>query len=103
MVCIYEKAIRFFIFFFFLNNNKKVVQKIKEKLGLKHDDHEQDFYFIVLSVGDVLCGSQPEGVTHLGILQQWFGIHWWNSREFALLVTVGFILLPLVLLRRIGQ
>ncbi|KAG6670322.1 hypothetical protein I3843_01G294800 [Carya illinoinensis] len=56
-------------------------------------------YLII--IGDVLCGSQPEGVTHLGILQQWFGIHWWNSREFALLVTVGFILLPLVLLRRI--
>ncbi|XP_018821886.1 amino acid transporter AVT6C [Juglans regia] len=56
-------------------------------------------YLII--IGDVLCGSQPKGVTHLGILQQWFGTHWWNSREFALLVTVGFILLPLVLLKRI--
>jgi len=61
------------------------------------------FYFILFSVGDVLSGSHPEGVVHLGILQKWFGIHWWNSREFALLVTVAFILLPLVLLRRVGR
>ncbi|XP_062156876.1 amino acid transporter AVT6C [Alnus glutinosa] len=56
-------------------------------------------YLII--IGDVLSGSHPEGVVHLGILQKWFGIHWWNSREFALLVTVAFILLPLVLLRRV--
>ncbi|KAB1214106.1 putative sodium-coupled neutral amino acid transporter 7 [Morella rubra] len=56
-------------------------------------------YLIIL--GDVLSGNQPEGVVHLGILQQWFGIHWWTSREFALLAIVAFILLPLVLLRRV--
>ncbi|KAL0003466.1 hypothetical protein SO802_017247 [Lithocarpus litseifolius] len=56
-------------------------------------------YLII--IGDVLSGNQPEGVVHLGILQQWFGIHWWNSREFALLVTVVFIMLPLVLFRRV--
>lgn len=56
-------------------------------------------YLIIM--GDVLSGSQPEGVVHLGILQKWFGIQWWNSREFALLVIVAFVLLPLVLLRRV--
>jgi hypothetical protein len=56
----------------------------------------------IIFVGDVLSGNRPEGVVHLGILQKWFGIHWWNLREFALLVTVAFILLPLVLLRRVG-
>lgn len=57
-------------------------------------------YLII--IGDVLSGSQPEGaVNHLGVLQQWFGNHWWNSRAFALLFTLVFILLPLVLFKRV--
>ncbi|KAL5539949.1 hypothetical protein UlMin_043872 [Ulmus minor] len=56
-------------------------------------------YLII--IGDVLSGNQPEGTVHLGVLQEWFGFHWWNSREFALLVTVLVVLLPLVLLRRV--
>ncbi|KAL6291159.1 hypothetical protein ACE6H2_008669 [Prunus campanulata] len=58
-------------------------------------------YFII--IGDVLCGSQSEGTLHLGILQEWFGIHWWNSRAYALLFIALFVMLPLVLLRRVGQ
>ncbi|XP_054795077.1 amino acid transporter AVT6D-like [Prosopis cineraria] len=53
-------------------------------------------YLII--IGDVLSGK---GEVHLGILQQWFGIHWWNSREFALLVTLVCVMLPLVLYRRV--
>ncbi|XP_061351706.1 amino acid transporter AVT6C-like [Gastrolobium bilobum] len=56
-------------------------------------------YLII--IGDVLSGNQPEGEVHLGILQQWFGIQWWNSREFALLVTLVFVMLPLVLFRHV--
>ncbi|KAK2431059.1 Amino acid transporter avt6c [Trifolium repens] len=56
-------------------------------------------YLIIIA--DVLSGNKPEGEVHLGLLQQWFGIHWWNSREFALLITLIFILLPLVLYRRV--
>uniref|UniRef100_A0A5B7BIV2 Amino acid transporter transmembrane domain-containing protein n=2 Tax=Davidia involucrata TaxID=16924 RepID=A0A5B7BIV2_DAVIN len=58
-------------------------------------------YLII--IGDVLCGDQPEpeGSGHLGILQEWFGIHWWNSRAFALLFIVVFVMLPLVLFRRV--
>ncbi|XVE69506.1 hypothetical protein DITRI_Ditri09bG0157500 [Diplodiscus trichospermus] len=56
-------------------------------------------YLII--IGDVLSGNQPEGAVHLGVLQQWFGIHWWNSRAFALLFTLVFILLPLVLFKRV--
>lgn len=52
---------------------------------------------------DVLSGNQPEGTVHLGVLQEWFGIHWWNSREVALLITVLVVMLPLVLLPRVGQ
>ncbi|XVE99840.1 hypothetical protein REPUB_Repub03eG0236300 [Reevesia pubescens] len=56
-------------------------------------------YLII--IGDVLSGNQPEGSVHLGVLQQWFGIHWWNSRAFALLFTLVFILLPLVFFKRV--
>ncbi|PON79063.1 Amino acid transporter, transmembrane domain containing protein [Parasponia andersonii] len=56
-------------------------------------------YLII--IGDVLSGSQTGGTVHLGILREWFGIHWWNSREFSLLIIVVFVMLPLVLLRRV--
>uniref|UniRef100_A0A5B6ZBG9 Putative sodium-coupled neutral amino acid transporter 7 n=1 Tax=Davidia involucrata TaxID=16924 RepID=A0A5B6ZBG9_DAVIN len=56
-------------------------------------------YFII--IGDVLSGNQSEGTLHLGILQEWFGIHWWNSRAYPLLVIVLFVMLPLLLLRRV--
>ncbi|PON83242.1 Amino acid transporter, transmembrane domain containing protein [Trema orientale] len=56
-------------------------------------------YLII--IGDVLSGSQNGETVHLGVLQEWFGVHWWNSREFALLVTVIVVMLPLVLLKRV--
>ncbi|KAL0303935.1 UNVERIFIED_CONTAM: Amino acid transporter AVT6C [Sesamum radiatum] len=56
-------------------------------------------YLII--IGDVLSGNTSEGTVHLGILQEWFGVHWWNSRACSLLFVVLFVLLPLLLLRRI--
>ncbi|XP_031278802.1 amino acid transporter AVT6C-like [Pistacia vera] len=56
-------------------------------------------YLII--IGDVLSGNQPGGLAHLGVLQEWFGIHWWNYRAFSLLFIVVFVMLPLVLLRRV--
>ncbi|KAL6503784.1 hypothetical protein OROGR_025707 [Orobanche gracilis] len=56
-------------------------------------------YLII--IGDVLSGNESEGTVHLGVLQEWFGIHWWNSRAFSLLSVVLLVLLPLLLLRRI--
>ncbi|XP_039047348.1 amino acid transporter AVT6C-like isoform X2 [Hibiscus syriacus] len=56
-------------------------------------------YLII--IGDVLSGNQPEGSVHLGVLQEWFGVHWWNSRAFSILFTVVFIMLPLVSYRRV--
>ncbi|CAH9101552.1 unnamed protein product [Cuscuta epithymum] len=53
-------------------------------------------YLII--IGDVLCGK---GAEHLGILQEWFGIHWWTSRAFSIFLVVLFVLLPLVLYRRV--
>ncbi|XP_027333080.1 amino acid transporter AVT6C-like [Abrus precatorius] len=58
-------------------------------------------YFIIL--GDVLCGNESEGTTHFGILQEWYGIHWWTSRAFALPIVALFIMLPLVMLRRVDS
>ncbi|WCJ19979.1 Transmembrane amino acid transporter family protein [Euphorbia peplus] len=56
-------------------------------------------YLII--IGDVLSGNVQEGSIHLGVLQEWFGIHWWNSRPFSLLFILIFVLLPLVLFRRV--
>ncbi|KAF9597740.1 hypothetical protein IFM89_021227 [Coptis chinensis] len=56
-------------------------------------------YLII--IGDVLSGSESNGTVHLGILQELFGIHWWNSRAFTLFCIMIFVMLPLVLLRRV--
>ncbi|KAF2296381.1 hypothetical protein GH714_037654 [Hevea brasiliensis] len=56
-------------------------------------------YLII--IGDVLSGNVHEGSVHLGVLQEWFGIHWWNSRAFALFFIVVFVILPLVSFRRV--
>ncbi|XP_048322570.2 amino acid transporter AVT6C-like [Ziziphus jujuba] len=58
-------------------------------------------YFII--VGDVLCGTESDGTVHLGVLQEWFGVHWWNSRAYALLFIAVFVMLPLVMLRRVDS
>ncbi|KAK6121986.1 hypothetical protein DH2020_044269 [Rehmannia glutinosa] len=58
-------------------------------------------YLII--IGDVLSGNESEGTVHLGVLQEWFGIQWWNSRAFSLLFVVLLVLLPLLLLRRIDS
>ena len=52
---------------------------------------------------EVLCGNESKGTTHMGVLQEWFGINWWTSRAFALLIVARFIMFPLVMLRRVGQ
>ncbi|CAK9135861.1 unnamed protein product [Ilex paraguariensis] len=58
-------------------------------------------YLII--IGDVLSGNQSDGSVHLGILQEWFGIHRWNSRAYSLLFVVLFVMLPLLLLRRVDS
>ncbi|KAI3470938.1 hypothetical protein Pfo_027601 [Paulownia fortunei] len=58
-------------------------------------------YLII--IGDVLSGNESGGTVHLGVLQEWFGIHWWTSRAFSLLFVVLLVLLPLLLLRRIDS
>ncbi|KAI4339146.1 hypothetical protein MLD38_024117 [Melastoma candidum] len=58
-------------------------------------------YLII--IGDVLSGNHQGGSVHLGVLQEWFGIQWWNSREFALLFILVIVMLPLVLLRHVDS
>ncbi|XP_078445538.1 amino acid transporter AVT6C-like [Wolffia australiana] len=58
-------------------------------------------YLII--IGDVLAGNQSEGDGHLGVLEEWFGGQWWNSRPAALLFTLVVVLLPLLLLRRVDS
>lgn len=64
----------------------------------------QVYLFVCCITGDVLSGElSGDGSVHLGVLQEWFGIHWWNTRNVAILFIVVFVMLPLVLFRRVGQ
>ncbi|KAM0827782.1 hypothetical protein ACQ4PT_067963 [Festuca glaucescens] len=58
-------------------------------------------YLII--IGDVLSGSAGAGEEHAGVLGELFGARWWTGREFVILVTAVVVLLPLVLLRRVGE
>lgn len=52
--------------------------------------------------GDVLSGTSSSGVHHSGILEGWFGEHWWNGRFFVLLLTTLLVFAPLSCFKRIG-
>ncbi|CAN8317566.1 unnamed protein product [Cochlearia groenlandica] len=54
-------------------------------------------------IGDVISGNENGGTIHLGLLQEWFGSHWWNTRFFGLLFIFVFVFLPLVLCRRVDR
>ncbi|XP_058110523.1 amino acid transporter AVT6C-like [Magnolia sinica] len=58
-------------------------------------------YLII--IGDVLCGTQSEGTVHLGVLQEWLGVHWWTTRACVLLLVALFVMLPLILLKRVDS
>lgn len=53
--------------------------------------------------GDVLSGTTASGIHHTGVLEGWFGVHWWNGRFVILLVTTLAIFAPLASLKRIGD
>ncbi|CAL4960693.1 unnamed protein product [Urochloa decumbens] len=59
----------------------------------------------LVAVGDVMSGAAGgggDGDAHAGVLQEWFGRHWWTGRE-VVLVVVAVILLPLVLRKRVDS
>ena len=56
-----------------------------------------------LTEGDVVSGTSSSGSHHAGVLEGWFGEHWWNARAFVLLVTTLFVFSPLACFKRIGN
>ncbi|KAF9623584.1 hypothetical protein IFM89_003374 [Coptis chinensis] len=58
-------------------------------------------YMII--IGDVLSGTSSSGLHHAGILEGWFGVHWWNGRFFVLLVTTLVVFAPLACFKRVDS
>ncbi|XP_050383209.1 amino acid transporter AVT6B-like [Argentina anserina] len=59
-------------------------------------------YMIIIE--DVLSGSTSlHGVHHTGILEGWFGEHWWTGRAFVLVAVTIIIFLPLMFVERIDS
>ncbi|KAL4574615.1 hypothetical protein LXL04_021450 [Taraxacum kok-saghyz] len=58
-------------------------------------------YMII--IGDVVAGSSLDGVHHPGLLEGWFGPHWWTGRIFVLLVTTLGVFVPLASLKRMDS
>nr|DAD31569.1 TPA_asm: hypothetical protein HUJ06_010420 [Nelumbo nucifera] len=58
-------------------------------------------YMII--IGDVLSGTSASGIHHAGLLEGWFGAHWWNGRAFVLLVTTLAIFAPLTCFKRVDS
>ncbi|KAL0919173.1 hypothetical protein M5K25_011249 [Dendrobium thyrsiflorum] len=58
-------------------------------------------YMII--IGDVLSGTSSGGVHHSGVLEGWFGEHWWTGRFFVLLVTTLVVFAPLASFKRVDS
>ncbi|KAK9924814.1 hypothetical protein M0R45_033163 [Rubus argutus] len=59
-------------------------------------------YMII--VEDVLSGStSSNGIHHTGILEGWFGEHWWTGRAFVLVAVTVIIFCPLMFFERIDS
>lgn len=53
-------------------------------------------------VGDVISGTSSNGIHHPGVLEGWFGVHWWTGRTFVLVLLSHVVFAPLVSFKRIG-
>ncbi|MCL8600386.1 amino acid transporter [Proteus mirabilis] len=58
-------------------------------------------YMII--IGDVLSGTSSSGIHHVGVLEGWFGVHWWTGRTIVLLITTLAVFAPLASLKRIDS
>lgn len=84
------------------------LQVVEHNLNMEHENSTIQLVCtliltLVVLTGDVFTGSERGESIHLGVLQEWFGSQWWTTRPYALLFIVLFILLPLVLFRRVGK
>eukprot|EP00253_Pinus_taeda_P036247 PITA_36247 len=53
--------------------------------------------------GDVLSGTSSNGMHHVGMLEEWFGFHWWNGRVPIIVLTIVLILASLVSFKRVDS
>ncbi|CAA0843348.1 Transmembrane amino acid transporter family protein [Striga hermonthica] len=58
-------------------------------------------YMII--IGDVLSETWSQGVHHTGVMEEWFGLHWWTTRSSILLLTTVFVFAPLISFKRVGE
>ncbi|CAL5191271.1 unnamed protein product [Lathyrus oleraceus] len=58
-------------------------------------------YMII--IGDVLSGTSSNVKHHYGILEGWFGVHWWTGRTFIVFLTTVAIFAPLACFKRIDS
>ncbi|TKY50116.1 sodium-coupled neutral amino acid transporter 6 [Spatholobus suberectus] len=58
-------------------------------------------YMII--IGDVISGTSSSGPHHSGVLEGWFGVHWWTGRTFVLVFTTIAVFAPLVSFKRIDS
>ncbi|XP_060199284.1 amino acid transporter AVT6A-like [Lycium barbarum] len=58
-------------------------------------------YMII--IGDVLSGTSSDGVHYSGVMEEWFGQHWWNSRANLLLLTTLLVFAPLISFKRVDS
>ncbi|XP_019156665.1 PREDICTED: sodium-coupled neutral amino acid transporter 5-like [Ipomoea nil] len=58
-------------------------------------------YMII--IGDVLSGIWFDGVHHLGVMEEWFGQHWWTTRSSLVLIISLFIFAPLISFKRVDS
>lgn len=58
---------------------------------------------VCLIAGDVLSGTSSDGVHYSGVMEEWFGQHWWTVRSNILLLTTLLVFVPLVSFKRVGE
>ncbi|KAE8057006.1 hypothetical protein FH972_013728 [Carpinus fangiana] len=58
-------------------------------------------YMII--IGDVLSGTRLDGVQHSGVVEEWFGQHWWTTRSSLLFITTLFVFAPLISFKRVDS
>ncbi|KGN55300.1 amino acid transporter AVT6A isoform X1 [Cucumis sativus] len=58
-------------------------------------------YMII--IGDVLSGTSANNIHHKGVMEEWFGQHWWTSRLSLMLLTTLFIFAPLISFKRVDS
>ncbi|KAI3957095.1 hypothetical protein MKX01_004386 [Papaver californicum] len=57
----------------------------------------------MIIIGDVMSGTRLSSgmIHHSGVLEEWFGTHWWTSPSVILLFTALTIIYPLISFKRV--